>query len=239
MESKKNITNDIVTDYINEFYRPLSPELGVLRGAAEADGVPIILKETEAFLRTFVGILKPKRILEIGTAVGYSAAFFNKACGAEVVTIEKNPEMAAVAWMNLKKLGCEDSIEILRGDGETAIQSLKELKNAGIADPFAPTARKKSAEPEKEFDFLFIDAAKSHYKRFLDAALPLMSKNAVIVCDNVLFQGKTASDIYDQLGKHRTNIRHMREFLDYISTDERFETSIIAVGDGLSITYLK
>ena len=105
MESNRNITNDIVTEYINRFYEPVSDELGMLRLESEAEKIPIILKETESFLRTFLSITQPKRILEIGCAVGYSAMFFAAVTGAEVVTVEKDHEMAEKAVENIKRLG--------------------------------------------------------------------------------------------------------------------------------------
>ena len=91
MESNRNITSDIVTEYINRFYEPVSDELGMLRLESEAEKVPIILKETESFLRTFLSITQPKRILEIGCAVGYSAMFF-------AATVVYRPSREAVAF---------------------------------------------------------------------------------------------------------------------------------------------
>ncbi len=220
IESERNITNDIITDYINGFYEPLTEDLARLRRDAEAEEVPIILKETESFLATFLGIAKPKRILEIGCAVGYSAIFFAKLTGATVYTIEKNPEIAKIAIENVKNLGCSDKVKIFVGDGEEVINRLRE-------------------DGEAPFDFVFIDAAKSHYKRFLESALPLCKKETVIISDNVLFRGRVADDSYDPSGKYKTNIRKMREFLDFIHQDPRFYSSVIAVGDGLALTRLK
>ena len=93
MESKKNITNDIVTEYINQFYRPKTEEIAKLREESEAEHVPIILRETEQFLATMLTIIKPKKILEIGCAVGYSSMFFAAQSDAEIVTVEKDPDV--------------------------------------------------------------------------------------------------------------------------------------------------
>ena len=220
IEAERNITNDKVTGYINGFYRPLTEDLARLRHDAEAEGVPIILKETESFLRTFLGITRPKRILEIGCAVAYSAMFFAELTGAMVYTIEKNPEAAETAAENVKNLGYSDKVKIFLGDGEEAINELRE-------------------NGEAPFDFVFIDAAKSHYKRFLESALPLCNSKTLIISDNVLFRGLVADESYDPKGKYKTNIRKMREFLDFIHRDLRFESSVIAVGDGLALTRLK
>ena len=102
MEFTQNITNEVVTKYINRFYQPLTPALGALRQEAEQAEVPIILKETEQYLKTMLVVVKPQRILEIGCAVGYSAMFFAACCGAEVVTIEKDPETYETACANLR-----------------------------------------------------------------------------------------------------------------------------------------
>lgn len=217
---ERNITNDIVTEYINGFYQPASPELGTLRLEAEAEKVPIILKETESFLRVMLSIAAPRRILEIGCAVGYSAMFFTAVTGAQVVTIEKDPEMAAKASSNIKRLGYEDKIRIVEGDGEEGVNALFE-------------------QGEEPFDMVFIDAAKSHYKRFLEASWKLCRQGTVVISDNVLFKARIASDIYDPTGKHKTNIKKMREYVDFITSDPRMETSIIACGDGVSVSKIK
>ncbi|MCI6855730.1 MAG: O-methyltransferase [Firmicutes bacterium] len=217
---ERNITNDIVTEYINGFYQPASPELGTLRLEAEAEKVPIILKETESFLRVMLSIAAPKRILEIGCAVGYSSMFFTAVTGAQVVTIEKDPEMAAKASANIKRLGYEDKIRIVEGDGEEGVNALFE-------------------QGEEPFDMVFIDAAKSHYKRFLEASWKLCRQGTVVISDNVLFKARIASDIYDPTGKHKTNIKKMREYVDFITSDPRMETSIIACGDGVSVSKIK
>lgn len=214
-----NITNDLVTEYINGFYKSQSQDLQQLRIKSEDEKVPIILKETESFLEVLLKIVKPKSILEIGTAVGYSASFFASVCkDCKITTIEKFEEKADIAKGNIKNLGYEKEITVLTGDGEDIINSLDE---------------------NMKFDFVFIDAAKSHYKRFLDASMKHISKDGVIVCDNVLFKARTASDQYDPTGKYKTNIRNMREFIKYITDHPALDTTIISCGDGLSISKLR
>ncbi len=116
-----NITNELVTEYINGFYRPMTSELGELRDEAEAAKVPIILRETESFLNFITATVRPRKILEIGTAVGYSAQVFAM-CGAEVVTIEKDEKMAQTAAHNIEKSPFAEKIKILVGDGEDIIR---------------------------------------------------------------------------------------------------------------------
>ena len=220
MDKTKNITNELVTAYLEGFYRQSSDSLMQLREEAERNGVPVILRETEDFLNLLLALVKPERILEIGAAVGYAAAYFAITTGAEVVTIEKDPQMQREAYANIKKMGLEEKVKVLLGDGVTVINQLTEKK-------------------EKPFDFIFIDAAKSHYRDFLDAAFPLCHKGTVIVSDNVLFQGRTVSDLYDPKKKYKTSIRKLREYVAYIYSRSDLKTSVIACGDGVAISLVE
>lgn len=220
MEKTSQITNPIVTDYLNRFYSPLNPQMMNLRLSAEQDGIPIILRETESFLAVLLSIIHPERILEIGTAVGYSAAYFAQKTGAEVVTIEKSAEMYRQASCNISSLGLSGKVRILQGDGEEQIKLLSE-------------------KMEKAFDFIFIDAAKSHYQRFLDAAIHLTHPGSVIVSDNVLFRG-TVADLQEETDRrHRTSIRRMQEYLEYLFHHPALESGLVACGDGLSVSLVK
>jgi len=213
-----NITNDLITEYLNGYYRPASPELEELRAAGEADRVPIILRETEMYLNTLLSLVRPAKILEIGTAIGYSALYYSEKCpSAEIYTIEKDEIMLRAARHNMEAFGRQQRIHSLFGDGQEQIEKLRD-------------------QNIRDFDFVFIDAAKSHYKRFLDGALSVCRPGAVIVSDNILQKGMTASDIYDVQKKHKTNIRRMREYVDYISFDPTLETSLLSVGDGIAVT---
>ena len=216
MSNYRNIINPEVVEYITSFYRPVNEELGSFRAAAEADRVPVILPDTEALILNLLRIMKPERILEIGTAVGYSASCFASVCDADITTVEVNEETARIARANIDRLGLSDRIDVLCGDGEEIVNNL-----------------------DMQYDFVFIDAAKSHYQRFFDACLPLCGPDTMIIADNVLFKGRIADDKYDPDGKYKTNIRRMREFIAYIMNKPSLDSSILAVGDGLSITRFK
>jgi predicted O-methyltransferase YrrM len=136
------------------------------------------------------------------------------------VTIEKGEDVHLTAKSNIEALGLTGQVRLYCGDGEEETMKLLE---AG----------------EEAFDLVFIDAAKSHYKRFLDAALKLSHPGTVIVADNVLFQAKTVSDEYDPSGKHKTNIRRLREFIEYVYDHPALETSLTSCGDGLTISVVK
>lgn len=216
-----NITNELVTSYINEYYKPLNEELGKLRTAGESDRVPIILKETEILLGTLLDLKKPAKILEIGTAIGYSGIYFAVKCpDAEVYTIEKDEFAYNAARGNISGFGLQDTIHQFLGDGQ---EQVEKIRDKGI----------------KDFDFIFIDAAKSHYKRFLEAALEVAADGALIVSDNILQKGMTVSDTYDEGRKHKTNIRKMREYVEFISNDSQLLTSLLSVGDGLAVSIYK
>ena len=225
-----NITNEIITSYINTLYSGGSEKLEELRRFAEEHRVPIILKDTESLLTGLFKIKKPARILEIGAAVGYSACCFADCCGCSVTTIEADEGMYEIAKSNIKNLGFEDKVEVLLGD---AREVLKELNDKNIRHDG------NTWENKLLFDVVFIDAAKSHYKAFWDLALPLCSEDAMIVCDNVLMKGMTASDEYDPHKKYKTSIRKMREFIRYINNLDYADTCVLPVGDGVSVSVLE
>lgn len=215
------ILNEEVTGFINQYYEPLDEELGALRAYGEENIIPIILKETEIYLNTLLPIIKPRKILEVGTAIGYSSMYFAKMCPeCEVFTIEKNEDVYETAKANIEKAGLSDRIHCFVGDGEEQIRAIGE-------------------SGERDFDFVFIDAAKSHYRRFFEAAAELCAPNAVILSDNILQHGMTAVEEFLKYRKHRTNIRRMREYVEFICTDERYNTSLMSMGDGIALTILK
>jgi predicted O-methyltransferase YrrM len=216
-----NITNDIITSYIDTLYKGGDQDMVVLREFAEANHVPIILKDTEGLLLNLFKIKKPSRILEIGAAIGYSSCTFARACDCHVTTIEADEETYHVAQTNIKNLGCDDKVDILLGDAREVLSEL---------------SHKVTAEESQLYDIVFIDAAKSHYRAFWDLSLPLCKDDAIIVCDNVLMKGMTASDEYDPKRKYKTSIRKMREFIDYITNLDYADTCVIPVGDGISIS---
>ena len=160
---------------------------------------------------------EPARVLEIGTAVGYSSCVFADCCDCSVLTIESDEDIAKAARVNVQNLGFSDRVEVITGDAREVLLGL---------------------ETEDPFDILFIDAAKSHYREFWDLALPLMKEESMIICDNVLMRGMTASDEYDNKGKHRTSINRMREFIEYINGLDYVETAVLPVGDGVSISLI-
>ena len=215
-----NITNKLVTEYINGFYNERTEALKNLRKEAEENRVPIILRDTEDLLESLVLLKKPVKILEIGAAVGYSSSFFASLNeNIRVTTIEADENTYEIAKSNIQKLGYDDRITLLFGDAREILAKFDE-------------------EGDKEYDLVFIDAAKSHYKAFWDLSMPLVNDDALVICDNILMKGMTASDEFDVKKKYKTSIRKMRDFLDYINSLEYAKTSTLSVGDGITISLL-
>lgn len=215
-----NITNKVVTEYINGFYKERTESLTALRKEAEENHVPIILRDTEDLLESLVLLKKPTKILEIGAAVGYSSSFFASLDdNIKVTTIEADKETYETAKANIKKLGYEDRITLLYGDAREVLAKLED-------------------DNDKDYDLVFIDAAKSHYKAFWDLSMPIVKNDALVICDNILMKGMTASDEFDVKKKYKTSIRKMRDFLDYINSLEYAKTTTLSVGDGITISIL-
>ena len=214
-----NITNEIIAAFIDDLYYNENEQLQELRDFAETNHVPIILKDTEGLLATIMKLKRPEQVLEIGTAIGYSASFFVDCCGCSVTTIESDPDAYESAVNNIEAMGFADKITLLEGD---AVDVLKQLqtKETGC------------------FDIVFSDAAKSHYREFWDLSLPLCKEDALIICDNVLMKGMTASDSFDTRGRYKTSIRRMREFIAYINGLDYADTIVLPVGDGVSMSMI-
>lgn len=220
-----NITNETVSEYLESLHRPLNPELQRLREVAEQYHVPIVLKDSETFILNIIRMKKPRRILEIGSAIGYSAiCFAHAASDAEIISLEHSDKMYEYAVTNVEKFGLSHRVYIKYGD---ALESLKDL---------AGTVTDVDSEG---FDLVFIDAAKSLYRKFWDACIPLCRKEAVILSDNVLLQARTASDEYITDRRQKTSVRHMRQYISYITKLDYAETAVLAVGDGIAVSVIK
>ena len=210
-----NIVNDKVENYIRETLKPSQGLLRDLELYAEENSVPIIHKEVADLLRVILKLKRPKKILELGCAIGYSCLFFADVLDGdvEIVTTERNPIMLERAQDNIKKAGMEDRIKILVGDAE---ETLKDL--------------------EGTFDMIFIDAAKGHYKMFFDMLIGKLNHGGIVISDNILYKGMIASDDY-VVRRKKTIVKRMRTYLDYICDLEGISTSLIPIGDGLAISY--
>ncbi|MEG1286502.1 MAG: O-methyltransferase [Clostridium sp.] len=208
------ITHDYMEDYIRGLIPESKDNLKILEEFAKENGVPIVQKESGKFLEFMVSMKKPKRILELGTAIGYSATLMYEAAGTnpDITTIERDENMIKYAKENLGKLGLQDKIIIRQGD---CLEILAEL--------------------EEPYDLIFMDAGKGHYNHFLPHCLRLLKDDGIIIADNVLFRGMVASN---DLVKRRkiTIVKRMRTYLELVSSDEDLVTSVIPMGDGIAVT---
>lgn len=217
-----NIINDSVNSLIEELYSPYDEALASLRELCEKNDIPVIRRYTESFLMAFIEKTRPYSILEIGTAYGYSSAVMAKAAkNCEVVSIDNDERAVRAATKHLSDMGLIGQITLVLGDGV-------EIMNDMILNGHEP------------FDFIFIDAAKSHYRQFFECALKLSAAGTVIICDNIFMDAAVADEEYNEKGRrNRTSLRNMRGFLDYLSEYSGAESCFLAVGDGISLSTVK
>ena len=219
-------TSDKVTEYLSSHYRPLDEDLAEFRRYNEENNVPLILRETESLLSLLIEMVRPHRILEIGTAYGYSALFFaRRAPEARVTTIERSEHMIPIAASTFEDWPEGSRIDFRTGDAGAILEEMTE-------------EMRKDPDGLPPFDLVFIDAGKSHYKEFFDRAEQLARPGALIVCDNILMHGWTVDRSYDGAKRHRTNVKYMRQFIEYISEREDLTVSLLSSGDGLAVIRL-
>lgn len=217
------IISQIVDPHVETYIRSLLADnvdlLNALEIYAQEAHVPIVHPEVAQHLKVLMHLTQPKRILEIGTAIGYSATLMAEAIKeGEIDTIELNEGMvqkASETFKLLKASGNKVKIRLHEGDAVSVLQNLK-----------------------GPYDFIFIDAAKGHYQTFFDLCKPMLSQGGVVVSDNVLYKGMVATNLY-LIRRKITIVKRMRKYLKYISSQPDLETSILPIGDGLAITYLK
>ena len=191
--------------------------LSNIKEEALKNHVPIIEDDSLEYIINILKDKKPNKILEIGTAVGYSAINFSQYLVGEnskVITIEIKDKMYEKALENISLVGLQDKIEVINAD---ATKYLKEIN--------------------EQFDIIFIDAAKGQYLVFLEEAIRLCKIGGIIIADNMLYRGRTLSDYNEH--KHRTATNRLREYLVQMKEDKRLNSTLIKVGDGLAIIIVK
>ena len=213
------IVEERIVSYINSLEKENSPVLEEIEKEARKDGVPIIRKEMESFLRVMLSIKKPMRILELGTTVGYSAILMSEYIDekGQIITIENYDKRIPIAKENIKKAGRENVIKLLEGDAMEIMPTLE----------------------RDQFDFVFMDAAKAQYIHFLPEVLRLMKKDGVLITDNVLQEGDLIQSKYVVRRRDRTIHKRMREYLEVVKNHPQLETSIVPIGDGITMSVKK
>lgn len=188
-------------------------ELQKIKEYALERHIPIIMDDTLEVIDEILTKNKPEKILEIGTAVGYSAMCFSEYLvqGGRIDTIERDEQRVLEARENIKKVGVEEKIKIYEGDAVEILPTLNE-----------------------QYDVVFIDAAKGKYPFFLEQALRMLKPDGVILADNILYKGYVMSDYNKH--KQRTAVTHLRQYIKEITENPDLETTILEVGDGLAIS---
>lgn len=210
------MTDDRITAFINSYDQGNVPYLNEMEQFARQNHVPIIRTQVQGLLKLLLAMKKPMRILEVGTAIGFSALFMSEhaPAGCEVVTIEKVEKRIGQAKENFRQYGQGNKITLLEGDAKEILSTL-----------------------EIPFDFIFMDAAKGQYLCFLPHVLRLLREGGILVSDNVLQDGDVLESRYAVTRRNRTIHSRMREYLYQLTHREELYTSILPVGDGVTVSY--
>ena len=209
------ITDERISTFIHSLDTGNTPFLTELERYAKETNVPVIRPQMQSFLKVLLAMQQPKQILEVGTAIGFSALLMAE-YGPEdchITTIEKYEKRIPLARENFKKAGREDRITLLEGD---ATEILKEL--------------------EGPYDLIFMDAAKGQYIHFLPDILKLMPEGGVLLSDNVLQDGDVCESRFAVTRRNRTIHARMRDYLYELKHNEELRTDILSVGDGMTIS---
>ncbi|WP_339214561.1 O-methyltransferase [Ornithinibacillus sp. FSL M8-0202] len=206
-------------NYLNRHLPPSEDWVKDIEQQAHIDRVPIMDSIGINFLMQLIRLSKPKRILEIGAAIGYSALRMSEANPeATITTIERDDKRYQQAIENITKNNKEAAIKIIHGD---AIEELTRL-----------------AESNNTYDFIFIDAAKGSYKRFFELCFPLLADQGVIISDNVLFRGYVLDPNFDH-PRYKKMVEKIRSYNEWLVNHPSFITTILPIGDGVAISYKK
>lgn len=212
------IIDERMVTYINSLDKGNTSFLNGLEQEALKNNVPIIRREMQSFLKVLLQIKAPARILEVGTAVGFSALFMSTygPSDCEIVTIENYEKRIPIAKENFRKAGKEKQITLLEGDAKEVLKTLS-----------------------GQFDLIFMDAAKGQYIHFLPDILRLLSPGGLLISDNVLQDGDIVESHFAVERRNRTIYKRMREYLYVLKHHELLETSIIPLGDGVTLSIKK
>jgi hypothetical protein len=211
---------EIVANYVSEYIRSLEqskePVLIEIEEFAIKNKVPIIEVEVARFLEFLVMLKKPKRILEIGTAIGYSSIIMNRAYpDSNITTIEIDEKNFLKAKEFIKKASCEKNIDIIYADANDALDFITD-----------------------KYDMIFMDAAKGQYMSFFEKSIERLNQGGILISDNILFRGLVAKE-KNNIRRKNTIVRRLKEFLRIITNSDEFSTTIIPIDDGMAICYKK
>lgn len=209
------IVDERLVTYINSLDKGNTAVLDQIEREALESYVPIIRKDMQSFLKLLLTVQKPMRILEVGTAVGFSAVLMAEYApeGCKIVTIENYDKRIPIAKKNFERAGKSDQITLLEGDATEVLKTL-----------------------EEPFDMIFMDAAKGQYINFMSDVLRLLKKDGVLVSDNVLQDGDIIESHFIVERRNRTIYKRMREYLYELTHRDDLVTSVLPVGDGITVS---
>ena len=212
------IVDERIVTFINSLDTKNSELLETIEREARADDVPIIRREMQSFLKVLLLLKKPANILEVGTAVGFSALLMSEyiPAGSRITTIENYEKRIPVARNNFRRAGKENRITLIKGDAAEVLKTL-----------------------EGSYDFIFMDAAKGQYIHFLPEIMRLLPPGGCLVSDNVMQDGDVIESRFAVERRNRTIHARMREYLYELKHHEKLETSVIPLGDGVAVSVKK
>jgi predicted O-methyltransferase YrrM len=212
------ICDERLVTYINSLDTGNTPVLDAIEKEALDSYVPIIRKEMQSFLKLLLAMQRPKRILEVGAAVGFSSILMAEygPADCEIITIENYDKRIPLAKTNFKRAGKEDQITLLEGDAMDILPTL-----------------------DGTFDLIFMDAAKGQYIHFMPEILRLLAVGGVLVSDNVLQDGDIIESHFIVERRNRTIYKRMREYLYELTHNESLVTAVLPVGDGITVSCRK
>lgn len=215
--------NAIVPPYITEYLREKTLHsdsfLLELEKYAEENSVPIVEPETARFISVITQLKQPQRVLEVGCAIGYSAILMAKIMPQDGIfeTVEYNGDMVKIATENIKKAGLSNKIKVIEADAKEYLGEI---------------------DGEEIYDIIFLDGPKAHYIYMLDDCIRLLKKGGVLISDNVLYKGMIPDDNH-VVRRKITIVKRLRKYIDELMNDERIITSLLPLGDGVTISIKK
>ena len=219
-KAENKLDYERIRTFVKSYIKEDSEKLEEIYSSAVEREVPVIREDTRDYLRLLLNQVKPVKVLEIGTAVGYSALFMAEVLDNigeyHIDTIELDDVRAEEAQGHITEFGKEDKIHLYRGDAAEVLKTLTE-----------------------KYDFIFIDAAKAQYMNYLQAVMKLVHADSVIVTDNVLESGLVLESHFLVEKRDRTIHDKLREYLYTLKNDERLETAILSIGDGVAVSVVK
>lgn len=212
---KDAIVPPYITAYLREKTTHNDSFMHELEAYAQENSIPIVEPETARFLSVMCRAVRPKRILEVGCAIGYSAILMARAAkDCDVTTLECDADMVRAARDNIKRAGLSERITVIEADAKDYLSYI---------------------DDDEVFDIIFLDGPKAHYIYMLDECVRLLKKGGLIISDNVLYKGMTADDNH-VVRRKITIVKRLRKYVDMLMENEELETAILPLGDGVTVS---